>query len=85
MLSFILKLHLFVCAFTVSHLLPSSSALGGLIWLSLEACCGTSARMAALALGIISQCNRQHMGKASLPGCLCQNETVAENRPRCFL
>lgn len=54
------------CAFIVSHLLPSSSALGSLVWLSLETCCGTSARMAALALGIISQCNRQHMGKASL-------------------
>lgn len=68
MLCFILKLHLFVCAFIVSHLLPSSSALGSLVWLSLETCCGTSARMAALALalGIISQCNRQHMGKASL-------------------
>lgn len=65
-LCFILKRHLFFCAFIVSHLLPSSSALGSLVWLSLETCCGTSARMAALALGIISQCNRQHMGKASL-------------------
>lgn len=65
MLSFILKLNLYVCTF-VSHLLPSSSALGSLIWLFLETCCGTSARMEALALGIISQCNRQHMGKASL-------------------
>lgn len=66
MLCFILKRHLFFCAFIVSHLLPSSPALGSLVWLSLEMCCGTSARMAAMALGIISQCNRQHMGKASL-------------------